>query len=274
MSTRRWPSTAGSVLALALTALTPISLSAQAAGLEPLRYTIRIPEPASKTFHVEIVVPTEKRDSVILMMAIWSPGMYTLRTTHRQVSAFTAKATDGTPLDVSRPTPSRWIVKTGGRPSITVSYTLAAPRGSNLSNGVTDSSLVIVGPATYITLVEQAHRPADVRLELPATGSPQRRRSTRRPTASQTTSSRRTTTSSPIRRFSPASTCRRPTSPSAARSTTWAYLGDAEWDAQGRGAAMTPLIEEHLRFWGSLPFKKYAFLNIITAAAAAPASST
>jgi hypothetical protein len=36
-----------------------------------------------------------------------------------------------------------------------VTYTLSAPRGSNLSNGVTDTSAVIIGPSTYITLVER-----------------------------------------------------------------------------------------------------------------------
>ena len=58
----------------------------------------------------------------------------------------------------------------GGRPSFTLTYTVAAPRGSNLGNGVTETSAVIIGPATYITLVEPApltHRPAEVRLELP-----------------------------------------------------------------------------------------------------------
>ena len=54
----------------------------------------------------------------------------------------------------------------------------------------------------------------------------------------------------------------------------WTYLGKAEWDGAKVAAAMTPLIEEHVRFWGSLPFKKYVFLNIVTAAAADPASST
>ena len=42
------------------------------------------------------------------------------------------------------------------------------------------------------------------------------------------------------------------------------YLGKAEWDGAKVAAAMTPLIEEHIRFWGSLPYKKYAFLNIVT----------
>ncbi len=135
--------------------------------LDPLVYTIRFPEPATKTFTVEITVPTEKRASVDLMMAIWSPGFYGIQNYADRVSGLTASAPDGTILDVEKPRPSRWTVKTGGRPSFTVSYTLAAPRGSNLSNGVTETSAVIIGPSTYLTLVESAHRLADVRLELP-----------------------------------------------------------------------------------------------------------
>ena len=44
----------------------------------------------------------------------------------------------------------------------------------------------------------------------------------------------------------------------------WTYLGKAEWDGAKVAAALTPLIEEHVRFWGGLPYKKYAFLNIVT----------
>jgi hypothetical protein len=44
----------------------------------------------------------------------------------------------------------------------------------------------------------------------------------------------------------------------------WTYLGKAEWDGAKVVAALTPLIEEHIRFWGTLPYKKYAFLNIVT----------
>jgi predicted metalloprotease with PDZ domain len=44
----------------------------------------------------------------------------------------------------------------------------------------------------------------------------------------------------------------------------WTYLGQAEWDGAKVAPWLTPLIEEHLRFWGSLPYKKYVFLNIVT----------
>src|ERR1044072_7140357 len=44
----------------------------------------------------------------------------------------------------------------------------------------------------------------------------------------------------------------------------WTYLGHAEWDAEKAVAMLKPLVEEHVRFWGGLPYKKYAFLNIVT----------
>jgi hypothetical protein len=75
----------------------------------PLSYVIRLPDPASKTFVVDVVVPSDGRDSVILIMPIWSPGMYTLQSYGDRVTAISAKAADGTTLDVSKPTPSRWV---------------------------------------------------------------------------------------------------------------------------------------------------------------------
>src|SRR5262245_39379206 len=142
-------------LRVALAAI-PMTLALQApdilafqatSKLEPIVYTIRFPQPASKTFTVEVAVPTGKKDSIDLMMAIWSPGFYGIQNYASRVSDFVAKAADGTVLEVEKPTPSRWTVKTGGRPSINVTYTLAAPRGSNLSNGVTETSAVIIGPS-------------------------------------------------------------------------------------------------------------------------------
>jgi hypothetical protein len=61
---------------LTLAALGPSLAHTDAKGLQPLVYTIRFPDPASKTFTVNIIVPTDKRPSVDLMMAIWSPGFY------------------------------------------------------------------------------------------------------------------------------------------------------------------------------------------------------
>jgi predicted metalloprotease with PDZ domain len=272
MRTRRLIVPALATALLAFVVVTPHLLVAQAQKLAPLVYTIRFPDPASKTFNVEIAVPTDKKASVDLMMAIWSPGFYGIQNYADRVSAFTATAPDGTALEVTKPKPSRWTVTTGGRPTINVSYTLAAPRGSNLANGVTETSAVIIGPSTYITLVEppssapggSVHRPAEVRLELPATWPV------------SMTSLAESRDGKPNHYVAPDYDilADSPILAGVDLSITpftvggikhyWTYLGKAEWDGAKVAAVLTPLIEEHIRFWGSLPYKKYAFLNIIT----------
>lgn len=247
--------------ALLVLAFLPFRPAAQ--PLDPLVYTIRFPDPASKSFTVEIAVPTGNRPSVDLMMAIWSPGFYGLQNYADRVTNFVATAPDGAPLDVTKPVPSRWTVATGGRPSFTVTYTVAAPRGSNLGNGVTETSAVIIGPATYITLVETAHRPADVRLELPPTwvGS-----MTSLDAAPDGKPNHYVAPDYDILADSPIlAGVDLVTTPFTVGGIQhyWTYLGQAEWDGAKVAAVLTPLIEEHIRFWGELPYKKYAFLNIL-----------
>jgi predicted metalloprotease with PDZ domain len=233
--------------------------------LDPLVYTISFPQPASKTFTVNVSVPTGKRDSVEMMMAIWSPGFYGIQNYADRVTTFSATAPDGVALDVQKPNPSRWTIKTGGRPTIDVSYTLSAPRGGNLSNGVTETGAVIIGPSTYVTLVETAHRPAEVRLELPAGWT---RSMTSLDASSDGKPNHYVAPDYDILADSPILAG---VDLSSTEFTVggikhyWTYLGKAEWEGAKVAAAITPLIEEHIRFWGGLPYRKYAFLNIVTA---------
>src|SRR3954465_14336190 len=128
------------VLALLALAFAARSSTDAQRTLDPISYTLRFPDPASKTFGVEIKVPSEKRTTVDLMMPIWSPGFYGLQNYAERVSNVEAHAADGTALDVTRSSASRWTVATGGRPAFTLTYTVAAPRGSNLGNGGTGTS--------------------------------------------------------------------------------------------------------------------------------------
>ena len=236
-------------------------------ALDPLTYTIRFPDPASKTFVVDVTVPAFDRPSVDMMMAIWSPGFYGLQNYADRVSSVVAHAADGRVLEVARPTPGRWTVATGGRTAFTLTYTVAAPRGSNLGNGVTETSAVIIGPATYITLVEPSpdtHRPADVRLELPAgwTGS-----MTALAAAPDGRPNHYVAPDYDVLADSPILTgVDLTTTVFRVRGVThyWTYLGHATWDGARVVEWLAPLIEEHVRFWGDLPYKKYAFLNIVT----------
>ena len=249
---------------LALACAAGLSLQARRT-LDPISYTLRFPDPASKTFAVEMKVPAERRATVDLMMPIWSPGFYGLQNYAERVSQVEAHAADGTPLAVTTSSPSRWTVTAGGRQAFTFTYTVAAPRGSNLGNGVTETGAVIIGPATYVTLVEPSgtHRPADVQLELPAgwKGS-----MTSLDAAADGRQNHYTAPDYDILADSPilAGVDLSTTEFTVGRIRHfWTYLGRASWDGTSIAAWLTPLIEEHVRFWGTLPYRKYAFLNIV-----------
>ena len=164
-------------------------------------------------------------------------------------------------------------MRTGGRPSITVSYTLAAPRGSNLSNGVTDSSLVIVGPATYVTLVEQAHRPADVRLELPATWKPA---ATSLDAAPDGQPNHFIAPDYDILADSPILAGVHMSSADftvGGAKHSWVYLGDAEWDGQGGGRGDDPADRRAPSLLGKSSVQEIRVSQYPHGRAAAPASS-
>ena len=254
--------------AATLVLLVPVCALALSAAphTEPIAYTISFPDPASKSFTVQVVVPTDGRPAVDLMMPVWSPGFYGLQNYAARVTEFTVRGADGAALDVTKPSDNRWTVTTAGNRAFTATYTVAAPRGSNLSNGVTETSAVIIGPATYVTLVDpsRTHRPADVTLDLPASwkGS-----MTSLDQAGDHRSNHYTAPDYDVLVDSPILT-------GADLATIeftvegirheWTYLGRAEWDADKAIAMLKPLIEEHVRFWNGLPYKKYAFLNIVT----------
>jgi predicted metalloprotease with PDZ domain len=248
-----------------IAAAATISLATRPAALEPLIYTISFPNPASKTFDVALRVPTGGQRSVDLMMATWSPGFYGLQNYAQNVSAFSANA-DGTALEVTKPSASRWTVATGGHREFTATYTIAAPRESNLSNGVTDTSAVIIGPATYITLVEPSGTPrrAEVRLDLPPGWIGSMTSLDPAPGGkanAYTAANYDVLADSPILAGADLTT----TAFSVEGITHyWTYLGRAEWDGRDAVRMLTPLIEEHIRFWHGLPYRKYAFLNIVT----------
>lgn len=249
--------------ALLLAALLP----AHSAALDPLVYTLRFPDPASKRFTVTVRVPSAGRETVELMMPIWSPGFYRTQNYADRVSSVAAAADDGTSIAVSRPSSSRWSVEAAGRPEFTVTYTVDAPRGTNLSDGVTATAAVIIGPATYMTLVESTatvHRPADVRLELPAGWRGSMTALDAAPDGAANhyvAPDYDTLVDSPILAGIDLTTTAFDV---AGVRHYWTYLGHSDWQPADVLRMVRPLVAEHTRFWGSLPYRKYAFLNIVT----------
>ena len=253
----RLPCVAG---VLALTALAQDRSPAQ--ELEPLIYTLRFPTPEQHSFDVDVVVPSEKHETVELMMAVWSPGYYDVGDYAKQITGFAAKSPDGALLSFDHAVPNHWTVHTGGRTQVVVSYTLAASRGSVITNSVDEGLAVITGPATYITLAERAHRPAEVRLEMPKGWK------------SSATALAAARDGQPNHYSAPdydaLADCPILAGTLSVHEFEVAhvrhYLVDAgnlgAWDGAKGAQQLAKMVEEQHHFWGFLPYEKYVFLNV------------
>jgi len=142
-------------------------VAVRAQALEPIRYTLRFPAPHTHYVEVEAAIPTSGRTEIEVYMATWTPGSYLIREYERHVEAVTATA-GARAAAVTKSTKNRWKVTTGGAPSITLRYKVYSREMTVRNNWVESAFAMLNGAPTFLTLVERAARPHDVRIELPA----------------------------------------------------------------------------------------------------------
>jgi predicted metalloprotease with PDZ domain len=154
-------------LALCLCTVVSASGSLRAQTLDPIRYTLRFPAPHTHYVEIEAAIPTSGRAEVEVYMATWTPGSYLIREYERHVEAVTAAA--GTrALTVAKSTKNRWKIATGGAQSVTLRYKVYGREMTVRNNWVEAGFAMLNGAPTFLTLVERAARPHEVRVELPA----------------------------------------------------------------------------------------------------------
>ena len=152
--------------ALSLAAVAALPVRAQQA--DPIRYTVRIPAPATHYLEIEATYPTGGKPAIELMMAVWTPGSYLVREFARHVEQVQAKNPSGHALPIEKSRKNRWRVSTGGAKSVVLTYRVYANERLARTDWVDESFALINGAATYITLLERGRRPHEVTLELPA----------------------------------------------------------------------------------------------------------
>ena len=141
--------------------------SIRAQALEPIRYTLRFPAPHTHYVEVEAAIPASGRAEVEVYMATWTPGSYLIREYERHVEAVTATA-GSRALMVAKSTKNRWKIATGGAATVTLRYKVYSREMTVRNNWVESAFAMLNGAPTFLTLVERAARPHDVRIELPA----------------------------------------------------------------------------------------------------------
>lgn len=233
----------------------------QAKELPAIVYSVKFPAPDKRIAEVEATFPTGGQAAIDLMMPIWSPGFYRVENYAGKVQTLTARSPDGTAMKVEQPKKNRWQITTGGAAAVVVSYKLLCDGRSITTNWVGDDMLVLNGGAAFPTLVEQAKRPHEVKLELPAKW---KRSMTGLDAVAGVADHYRaadydTLVDSPIvagnlevHEFTVADS-----------KHFVVAVGDlSQWDGKRAAADLEKIVREHHRMWGFLPFKKYAFLLV------------
>jgi predicted metalloprotease with PDZ domain len=251
----------GLLLAVLVTHVTSPA-SAQTAT-EPMRYTLRFPEPHTHYVQVKAVVPTGGRPAIELMMAVWTPGSYMVREYARHIEAVTASAPDGRTLDVEKSDKNRWRIVTGGAAFVSVRYRVYAREMTVRTNWVETDFAMLNGAPTFMTLTDGAVRPHEVTIE-PArgwqasmTGLPEMPGGPHRYRAPDFD----TLVDSPIVVGNPAVH----EFTVSGKKHYLVNVGEAgTFDGVRAAKDLATLVTEHVRMWGTLPYDKYVFLNMLT----------
>jgi predicted metalloprotease with PDZ domain len=229
---------------------------------EPIRYTFRVIDAAKHLAEVEARIPAAGRPALSLMMPVWTPGFYRVEDYAGRVQSLVATTQDGVVLDVTKPRPNRWEVATHGSPTVVVTYRLLCQGRSVTTTWVDDSLGVINGAATFITIADRTPRPHEVRIDMPPTWQGSVSGLDRAP-GGQANHYRApdfdTLVDSPIvagtldiRQF-------------VVDGSTHVVADAGEhpyWDGGQAAKDLEAIVRETRRFWGSLPFKRYVFLNV------------
>jgi len=232
----------------------------------PVRYTVRFRDARTHYVSVEACLPVEGQAEVEIFLPVWTPGSYLVREYSRNLEGISVADPAGKPLQFSKSRKNRWRVETGGAPEIRFSYRVYCREMSVRTNWVEDSFALLNGAPTFVTLPECLARPHELRLELPpewkttVTGLPEAPDATPHHYLAEDYD---TLVDSPILCGNPA-----------------VYQFDVDgiphflanegdrgvWDAPRSIADAEKLVRRHRELWGSLPYKKYVFLNLLTEA--------
>ncbi len=230
---------------------------------EPIRYTLSFTAPQTHYVEVAAEVPTGGSAHVELMMAVWTPGSYLVREYSRHVEAVTATGEDGRARVVEKTEKNRWRVAAAGGRSVNVRYRVYGREMSVRTNWIDAGFALINGAPTFMTLADGTARPHEVSINLPQgwrrslTGLPAMAGGDHRYRAPDYD----TLVDSPFLLGNP---------------TVYEFAVDGKphylanegesglFDGQKAAKDLEAIVREQRRFWGSLPYDKYLFLNILT----------
>ncbi len=236
-----------------------------AAELPPIQYVVSFADADHHAIDVEAIVPTAGKETVELMLPVWTPGSYVVREYSRHIETIRAsRLLDDAALPITKTAKNRWTVKAPRADStIRLRYRLYCRELTVRTNWVEREFGVLNGAATFITLADDKPRVHQVRYLLPIgwqqaicalPAHPQH------PHAFIATSFD-DLVDSPVVLGNP-QVADFEVDGIAHQLVT--INGDGLWDNDAAAQDVRRIVETQREFWGSLPYEKYIFLNVIS----------
>jgi predicted metalloprotease with PDZ domain len=245
--------------------------------MDSIRYTLTFPAPHTHYVHVRAEMPSAGRESVELSMAVWTPGSYLVREFSRHVEAVTAEGPSGGVLHVEKTAKNRWRVATGGASTVVVSYCVYGREMSVRTNWIEADFAFLNGAPTFLTLADVVSRPHEVTI-VPAVGWT-RSVTALDPAVRLTTFAKATAVKKPDPAYCAPDYDTLVDSPIVVGNPevheflvdgtphVLANIGDATFFDTPRAVTdLEAIARAHKEFWGSCPYQRYVFINLITEA--------
>ena len=239
--------------------------------MHPIRYTLSFPAPHTHYVHVRAEVPAAGRDSVELSMAVWTPGSYLVREFSRHVESVTAESPGGLSLRVEKTAKNRWRVATAGALMVIVSYRVYGREMSVRTNWIEADFAFVNGAPTFLTLAGEPRRPHEVSI-VPASGW------TRSITALEPTVRPKPATTAPHTYCAPDYDTLVDSPILIGNPGLYEFsvdgvphvlanAGDTTFFDSSRVVKdLEAIVRAHKEFWGSFPYQRYVFINLLTEA--------
>ena len=235
---------------------------ARPAGPEPVDYTVAFPDLSAHSATITARFPTSGKPTVDLMMAVWSPGYYKVENYADRVHDVAARSPSGAPLNVVHDARNHWRISTGGAAGVMVSYRVTADQRSVTTDWVGDSLIVLNGAPTFMTISNDVHRPVIVHLELPRGWRSATSLDTVRdaPSDSYRAADYDDVVDSPIIAGDNLRIDRFVVGGSRHAVVDAGSIDG--WDSARAARDIARFVAEDRRFWGTLPYDHYVFLNV------------
>lgn len=138
------------------------------AALDPIRYVVAMPAPASHELHVTMTIPAlAHRQALDLTFPAWAPGSYLVRDFARHVYDLHVTDDRGRPLRPQRLDKQRWRVDSGGR-AVRVRYVVFAFERSVRTSFLDDSHAFWNGTSVFFFVEGELGRSCLVEVEPPS----------------------------------------------------------------------------------------------------------